>query len=204
MHFWLDKTQNTTDIAKQLLGCLLVTQTEKGKTSGFIVETEAYLGEMDKAAHTYGLRKTPRVNSMYQPAGTVYIYTMHTHNMLNIITKEAGNPQGILVRAIEPYEGIELMECRREGKTGVELTNGPGKLTKAMGITKLDDGTTIGNQSLYLSSKIRRYPRDIMETPRIGIPNKGEWTEAPLRFAVRGNPYISKITKKNRLSNTWL
>ncbi|SFH67688.1 DNA-3-methyladenine glycosylase [Pisciglobus halotolerans] len=203
MNFWFDTSLTTQDVAQQLLGCLLIKETEEGLTSGFIVETEAYLGEIDKAAHSYGLRRTPRLVPMYQSAGTIYIYTMHTHHMLNIITKEPDNPQGVLVRAIEPFQGISLMEERR-GRFGVELTNGPGKLTKAMNINKEDNGTSIGASPLYLSSKERKMPKKILSTPRIGIPNKGKWTEEPLRYIVEGNPYTTKAKKKAVSNSGWI
>ncbi|MFL2132209.1 DNA-3-methyladenine glycosylase [Desemzia sp. FAM 24101] len=191
MNFWTDQTKATEGIAQELLGCLLIKETDEGITSGWIVETEAYVGEFDEAAHSFGLRKTPRLKAMYQPAGTIYIYHMHTHTMLNIIAKEAGNPQGILFRAIEPFSGVELMEERRK-MSGINVTNGPGKLTKAMGITKEDYGTSIGEAPLYLSTQQRRIPKEIIATSRIGIPNKGKWTDAPLRFIVAGNPYVSR------------
>lgn len=191
MTFWFDTALPTTEVAQRLLGCLLVKETDEGMTSGWIVETEAYLGEPDQAAHTFGLRKTPRLKAMYQPAGTIYIYHMHTHTMMNIVAQEEGNPQGVLVRAIEPLDGIELMEERRK-MTGFNLTNGPGKMTKAMGISKEDYGTWISEPPLFLSSTMRREPKEIVATPRIGIPNKGEWTEAPLRYIVNGNPYVSR------------
>lgn len=203
MNFWFDTSLTTQDVAQQLLGCLLIKETEEGLTSGFIVETEAYLGEIDKAAHSYGLRRTSRLVPMYQSAGTIYIYTMHTHHMLNIITKEPDNPQGVLVRAIEPFQGISLMEERR-GRFGVELTNGPGKLTKAMNINKEDNGTSIGASPLYLSSKERKMPKKILSTPRIGIPNKGKWTEEPLRYIVEGNPYTTKAKKKAVSNSGWI
>lgn len=190
MKFWFNTELPTKEVAQRLLGCLLVKETQAGITSGWIVETEAYLGEPDQAAHTYGLRKTPRLKAMYQPAGTIYIYHMHTHTMMNIVAQEQGNPQGVLIRAIEPLEGIELMEERRK-VSGINLTNGPGKMTKAMGITKEDYGTKISEPPLCLSTDQRRTPKEILATPRVGIPNKGEWTHAPLRYTVKGNPYVS-------------
>lgn len=191
MSFWFNTDLPTEELAQQLLGCLLIKETEEGVTSGWIVETEAYLGEMDQAAHSFGLRKTPRLEAMYQSAGTIYIYQMHTHTMLNIVAKEAGNPQGILIRALEPHSGVELMEQRRN-MSGLGVTNGPGKLTKAMGITREDYGTSISEPPLYLSSDQRRIPKNIIDSPRIGIPNKGKWTDEPLRFTVGGNPYVSR------------
>ncbi len=169
--------------------------------SGWIVETEAYLGQVDAAAHSYQLRRTPRVSSMYKPSGTIYIYQMHTHNMLNIVTKEAENPQAILIRAVEPDQGIELMESNRL-KNGIELTNGPGKLTKAFGITKAYDGGSIFVPPLYVDFSVKREPKSIEATKRVGIPNKGEWTDKLLRYFVANNAYVSSM-KKSSVAHSW-
>jgi DNA-3-methyladenine glycosylase len=98
--------ETTEDIARELLGKLLIHQTPDGIYSGYIVETEAYVGVEDMACHTYEGKRTPKVESMYQTGGTIYIYTMHTHTMLNIVTKEKGDPQAVLIRAVEPADGI--------------------------------------------------------------------------------------------------
>lgn len=190
MDFWLDQTKSTEEIAQDLLGCLLIKETDEGICSGWIIETEAYLGEIDEAAHSYSLKKTPRLESMYKEAGTIYIYSMHTHQMMNIVVQKKGTPHAILIRAIEPYSGMDLMKKRRN-KEGLLLTNGPGKLTKAMGIDKTDNGTLITEKPLYLSQTKKKTPKKINVTARIGIPNKGIWTDALLRYTVDGNPYIS-------------
>ncbi|MER2173768.1 MAG: DNA-3-methyladenine glycosylase [Carnobacterium sp.] len=196
MNFWTDQTKTTQEIAQDLLGCLVIKETDEGVTSGWIVETEAYLGEVDEAAHSYGLKKTPRLASMYKESGTIYIYSMHTHLMLNVVVQDKGIPEAILIRAIEPYKGMALMSERR-GKTGFVVTDGPGKLTKAMNITKLDDGTLATEPPLRIDVETRKIPKKIDVSSRIGIPNKGEWTEALLRYTVAGNPYVSR--KKGKI-----
>ena len=196
MNFWTDQTKTTQEIAQDLLGCLVIKETDEGVTSGWIVETEAYLGEVDEAAHSYGLKKTPRLASMYKESGTIYIYSMHTHLMLNVVVQDKGIPEAILIRAIEPYKGMALMSERR-GKTGFVVTDGPGKLTKAMNITKLDDGTLATEPPLTIDVETRKIPKKIDVSSRIGIPNKGEWTEALLRYTVAGNPYVSR--KKGKI-----
>lgn len=198
MDFLFDSNMTTEEIAQNLLGCLLIKVTKEGTCSGWIVETEAYLGELDEAAHSYAMKRTPRIESMYKEAGTIYVYSMHTHQLLNIVVQESTIPHAILIRAIEPHTGIELMTQRRK-KEGLLLTNGPGKLTKAMGIDKKDDGTLINKETLYLSQIERKKPKKIDKTARIGIPNKGVWTDALLRYTVSGNPYIS--VKKGKLDN---
>lgn len=202
MYFFEDSTKTTEDIAKELLGHLLVKESPQGTVSGWIVETEAYLGKIDEACHSYNGKCTPRMEVMYQPAGTIYVYAMHGHHLLNMITQEEGIPQGILIRAIEPVSGEELMTERRN-KTGIERTNGPGKLTKAMGITKEDNGSSILQPPLYIDPNTKQEPAVIEESKRIGIPNKGEWTEALLRYTVKGNPYVSKKRGPLSIDNGW-
>lgn len=197
MDFWTDQTKTTEQIAQELLGCLVIKETDEGVTSGWIVETEAYLGEIDEAAHSYGLKQTPRLASMYKEPGTIYIYSMHTHLMLNVVVQEKGVPEAILIRAIEPQKGVALMSERR-GKIGFMVTDGPGKLTKAMKITKLDDGTSVTEPPLIIDVNTRKIPKKIEISPRIGIPNKGEWTDALLRYSVAGNPYVSR--KKGKIT----
>lgn len=185
-------TQSTEDIAQFLLGMYLEHETTEGVLAGYIVDAEAYLGPEDEAAHSFGLRNTPRLKAMYEKPGTIYLYTMHTHLILNMVTQEKGKPQGVMIRAIEPVEGIEKMEVNRNGRKGSELSNGPGKLVTALGITKELYGQSIFNSTLRIVPEKRKVPKKIVALPRIGIPNKGIWTELPLRYVVAGNPYISK------------
>jgi len=200
---YVNKT--TEEIARELLGKLLIHQTPDGIYSGFIVETEAYVGVEDMACHTYGGKRTPKVESMYQTGGTIYIYTMHTHAMLNIVTKEEGDPQAVLIRAIEPADGIERMETIRN-VTGVSLSNGPGKLTKAMAIKKELNGKAINESALLIDDSLGKTPANIAVSARVGIPNKGDWTSKPLRFYVEGHPYVSGMRKKDSkdLVDCWL
>ncbi|MGX7418818.1 DNA-3-methyladenine glycosylase [Carnobacterium gallinarum] len=200
---WLDSTKTTEEIAKELLGMLVVKETPNGRTSGWIVETEAYLGELDAAAHSFAGKRTPRLESMYEKAGTIYVYSMHTHQMLNLVVQKKDIPEAILIRALEPYEGISLMEERRQ-QTGISLTDGPGKLTKAFAIDKTDDGTWACTPPLVITMDERRYPKKIDSSKRIGIPNKGEWTDALLRYSVKGNPYVSRIKGKKELDHGWI
>lgn len=192
-----DERYSTAEIAKNLLGRLLVHETDEGRVSGFIVETEAYLGVPDLAAHSYGGKRTKRTEAMFQKEGTLYVHVMHTHVLLNIITQEEGNPEGVLIRAVEPYEGREYMEKQRI-KHGFNLTNGPGNLTKALGITMEQYGDSIFGEKVYVDKQIYRLPKEILETPRIGIANKGIWTEKLLRYIVAGNPYVSR--RKNKIT----
>lgn len=198
------KNETTAQIAQKLLGKKLLINDHDLQIGGYIVETEAYVGPEDMACHSFGWKRTPRLESLYLPGGTIYIYMMHTHNMLNIVTQRAGIPEAVLIRAIQPVDHLEVMEKNRNTE-GVMVCNGPGKLTKAMGITKELDGTLINEGKLVLDEKNAVYPRQIATSPRIGIPNKGKWSEAPLRFYVEGNPYVSQMPKRmmQEVTKTW-
>lgn len=192
------ETKTTEEIAEYLLGMYLVHETPDGLLAGYIVDAEAYLGPDDEAAHSFGLRKTPRLAAMYQKPGTIYLYTMHTHLLLNIVTQPEGMPQGVMIRGLQPVEGIEKMQENRGGKTTADISNGPGKLVAALGITKDSYGQSIFDSTLHLAPEKRIYPKKIERLPRIGIPNKGIWTQKPLRYVVAGNPYIS-LQRKNKI-----
>lgn len=186
----------TKEVATFLVGMYLEYQTEQQTLGGWIVDCEAYLGADDQAAHSYRLKKTPRLAAMYQEAGTIYLYQMHTQLILNIVTQDCHQPQGVMIRALEPDEkSIAQMEKNRRGKTGVDLTNGPGKLIQALGVSKDLYGQSIFTSSLHLRPDKRRYPQKIATLPRIGIPNKGFWSTAPLRFVCQGNPYLTQQKK---------
>lgn len=185
----------TVEAAKALLGKKLVLDHGWAVLSGYIVETEAYLGLEDQACHAFGGRFTPRTQALYQAGGSLYIHLIHNHIQLNIVTRPEGVPEGVLIRGIEPAEGMEVMALNR-GRQGFELTNGPGKLTQAFGITKALYGLTLGDCPLSIDEEGSKTPRSILSSGRIGIPNKGEWTSAPLRFYVAGNPYVSRMPKR--------
>ncbi|MBC1250328.1 DNA-3-methyladenine glycosylase [Listeria welshimeri] len=194
--------KSTIELARDILGMRLVHQTQHVKLSGYIVETEAYLGATDMAAHSYRNLKTKRTDIMYQPAGAIYMYQMHRQVLLNFITMKEGVPEAVLIRAIEPDEAsIPYMEIKRNGKTGSELTNGPGKLTQALGLTIKDYGKTLFNSNIWLEEA--KIPHIIEATNRIGVPNKGIATHYPLRFTVKGSRYISGQRKGQSLTEIW-
>lgn len=184
--------QPTLKLAQSLLGCLLVKETEDGIASGYIVETEAYKGPEDRAAHSFNNRRTKRTEVMFGKQGYVYTYTMHRHCLVNIVSAEEGKPEAVLIRALEPATGIPLMYERRGQavKKEVQLTNGPGKLTKALGITMEDYGHDIRQPPLYITKGI--LPKQISSGPRIGIENSGEARDYPWRFWIEGNPFVSR------------
>ncbi|WP_245308281.1 DNA-3-methyladenine glycosylase [Halalkalibacter urbisdiaboli] len=183
--------QPTLTLAQELLGKLLVKETTEGIAAGYIVETEAYIGPDDKAAHSYGNRRTKRTEIMFGPPGHFYVYTMHTHHLVNVVSGSLHAPEAVLIRALEPYIGIELMQQRRpKAKRLEDLTNGPGKLTKALGIDKADYGLTCDSKLLYFAEGIQ--PTAIQTGRRIGIENSGEAKEYPWRFWIEENRFVSK------------
>jgi DNA-3-methyladenine glycosylase len=185
----------TLDLAQSLLGKQLVKETDAGTASGWIVETEAYIGPDDRAAHSYRGRRTPRTEVMFGPPGYVYTYVMHMHCLFNVVSGKVNNPEAILIRAIEPVQGIELMYGRRgTPKRDIEITNGPGKLTKALGIEKSDYGRPLFERSLFIAEGIA--PAHISSGPRIGIDNSGEARMYPWRFWVTGNQFVSKTRQE--------
>ncbi|MDQ0273638.1 DNA-3-methyladenine glycosylase [Cytobacillus purgationiresistens] len=190
--------QPTLELAKALLGCLLVKETPDGTASGYIVETEAYKGPDDQAAHSYKNRRTKRTEVMFHHPGVAYTYVMHTHCLVNVVSGALEKPEAILIRAIEPVEGIELMKERRKTTILKNLTSGPGKLTKALDIHMGDYGQKLIEKPIYI---LKGYtPAIISEGKRIGIDNSGEAKDYPWRYWITDNPFVSKHQKEeNRI-----
>jgi DNA-3-methyladenine glycosylase len=181
----------TLELAQALLGTLLVKETEAGTASGWIVETEAYIGPGDRAAHSFGNRRTPRTEVMFGQAGYAYTYFMHTHCLVNVVSGKIDHPEAVLIRAIEPCTGLELMyERRGKVKKKRELANGPGKLTKALGIVKADYGRPLFERPLFIAEG--RTVDSIAFGPRIGIDNTGEARNYPWRFWEDGSLFVSR------------
>ena len=183
--------QPTLSLARALLGKLLVKETGQGTVSGWIVETEAYIGPKDRAAHSFENRRTKRTEVMFGSPGFAYTYVMHTHCLINVVSGELGCPEAVLIRALEPCDGIDLMYQRRgENKKERELTNGPGKLTKSMGIVREDYGRALFASPLFIAEG--REIGFIAVGPRIGIHNTGDAVHYPWRFWVKDNPFVFK------------
>lgn len=180
----------TLELAQSLLGSLLVKESNDGTTAGTIVETEAYLGVTDRAAHSFGGRRTNRTAIMFKEPGHIYTYSMHTHCLVNVVSGETENPEAILIRALEPHDGTDIMTKRRPVSNLTYLTNGPGKLSQAMGITMEDYGNKFTNMPLCIAKGM--VPQDISTGKRIGIGGAGEAKDYPYRFWLTGNPYVSK------------
>lgn len=186
-------SRNTLDVAQEVLGKTLVHVTEEGVTKGKIVEVEAYIGPNDKASHAYDNLYSDRTKIQYGEGGYAYIYLIYgMHICMNIVTNIKDRPEVLLIRALEPLEGIELMKKRRGTNNIKILCNGPGKLSQAMGITKNDYGADLCGESLYLEDGIVLSNEEITKTKRINIDYAEEAKEFLWRFIIRDNPYVSK------------
>jgi DNA-3-methyladenine glycosylase len=179
----------TEQVARDLLGAVLECTTPRGTSSGRIVETEAYLGPDDPACHAVaGL--TERTRHLHGPPGTAYVYFIYgVHWCFNAVTREEGHGSAVLVRAVEPVTGIELMRERRgKVRRDVDLANGPGKLCQALGIDGTMNGNPLTQRPLRILAGSPVDDAQVEVTPRIGITRAADW---PLRWFVRGNPYVS-------------
>ena len=186
---------NVLTVARQLLGQRLVVPARDGtRVSGIIVETEAYRGPQDRASHTYGGRRTQRTETMYQIGGTAYVYFVYgMYYQFNVVTNAAEIPHAVLVRALEPVEGIELMRQRRPGQPDHTLTNGPGKLCLALGIDRsFDRADLLGDRVWIEEGEGRIAASAIASGPRIGVEYAEDWAEKPWRFWIRNNPFVSR------------
>lgn len=185
--------RDTLRVAKELLGKYLTHRTPDGTTTGRIVEVEAYIGPEDAAAHSYKGLKSTRTQAMFGPGGFAYVYLIYgMYYCFNVVTGTVGKPEAVLVRALEPIEGIELMQERRKTEKLGNLCSGPGKLCMAMGITKENYGMDLRGETLYLSQKGKVKEEDIAATPRINIDYAGEARDYPWRFILKGNRFVSK------------
>jgi DNA-3-methyladenine glycosylase len=182
--------RETEVVARELLGTVLECDTGEGRASGIIVETEAYLGEHDLACHAAAGR-TARTEALYGPPGTSYVYFIYgMYWCFNAVTRAEGLPSAVLVRALEPLDGISLMHKRRPRiKSDVDLTNGPGKLCTALGITGAMSAQTLRRKPLVIREGEPLSDDRVEVTTRIGITKCADW---PLRWIVKGNRFVSR------------
>jgi DNA-3-methyladenine glycosylase len=186
--------KNVLQIARDLLGKVVVTKWDGIITSARIVETEAYAGVMDRASHAYGARRTNRNDIMYAHGGVAYVYLCYgIHHLFNVVTNADGIPHAILIRAGEPLQGIKEM-LKRTGKKELDntLTRGPGNLSKALGIYTQHSGSSLLNKHLFIAEDDFSYnKKEISASPRIGVDYAGDDALLPYRFFVKGNPFVS-------------
>jgi DNA-3-methyladenine glycosylase len=185
-------------VSRELLGAVLECRSREGVASGRIVETEAYMGPHDPACHAVA-GNTARTRSLFEEPGTSYVYLIYgMYWCFNAVTREKGFGSAVLVRALEPIAGEELMEKRRpRAKSRHELTNGPGKLCLALGIDAGHDGLSLDEPPLRIIAGESVPDRQVIVSPRIGITKAADW---PLRFFIAGNPFVSKTPRAFRQS----
>jgi DNA-3-methyladenine glycosylase len=190
--FYLRK--DVIQISKDLLGKVLVTNIDGIITSGIITETEAYHGPEDKASHAYNNRRTPRTEVFFHEGGIGYVYLCYgIHNLFNVVTNHADIPHAILIRAIEPLEGIDYMMQRR-GKIKIDktLSSGPGALSQALGISKKHNKISLTENTIWIEDR-NIVVESIHATTRVGIDYAEEYKDKPWRFYIKGNKWISKL-----------
>jgi DNA-3-methyladenine glycosylase len=178
-------------VARALVGKLLVHRSTDGLAAGRIVECEAYRGPEDLAAHSAGVRRTRRTEVMFGPPGYAYMFLLYgVHWAFNVVVGKIGDPHAVLIRAIEPYLGMSLMEARRgRPSSDVRLSNGPGKLCQALKLDRAAYGADLCGPVVFLATGNRRSP--IVRSPRIGVEYSGAWAKKLWRFHEQGNPFVS-------------
>ena len=186
--------RNVLTVARDLLGKLLVVPDEDGRrVSGMIVEVEAYRGPEDRASHAFGGRRTKRTETMYGEGGNAYVYFVYgMYYQFNVVCNVPDIPHAILVRAVEPVEGIELMRERRHRQPDHNLTSGPGKLCIALNIDRALNGADLLGDRVWIENYQSIPARHIAKGPRIGIDYAQEWIDKPWRFWIRDNSYVSR------------
>ncbi|MDR6922635.1 DNA-3-methyladenine glycosylase [Chryseobacterium sp. 2987] len=190
--------QDVLFLAQNLLGKVLFTEINGEITAGIIVETEAYFGTKDKASHAYGGRRTDRTETLYSPGGVSYVYLCYgIHHLFNVVTSVENDPHAVLIRAVEPLIGKEIMEFRRNipaAKTAI--SSGPGSAAKALGIDKSFNKKDLDGNEIWIEDHgIIYHPDEIIADPRIGVAYAQEDALLPWRFFVKNNKYVSKPNK---------
>jgi DNA-3-methyladenine glycosylase len=187
--------EDVLTIAKELLGKCLFTNIDQKVTAGIIVETEVYIAPHDKASHAYNNKRTNRTEIFYGRGGISYVYLCYgIHHLFNIVTNRSDIPHAILIRAIEPIEGLSIMAKRRKrDQSDYSLTAGPGSLAMAMGISTIHNGVDLLENKIWLEDVNIRYAGcQIQKGPRVGVDYAEEWADKPYRFKIKDNPWTSK------------
>lgn len=187
------RREDVTDVARDLVGKIIYTRFNGLITGGRIVEAEAYCGAVDRASHAYPNKMTNRTSVMFKPGGLSYVYLCYgIHHLFNIVTNIEGKPDAVLIRAIEPLIGIDKMIERRNIRKMDQLTSGPGKLTKALGITTEHYGISLIGSKIWLEEEDNTPVSKILSTTRIGVDYAREDARLPWRFYLKGNPNVSQ------------
>ncbi len=184
-------------VAPELLGKLLVHRTSEGAASGMIVEVEAYSGAIDRGAHSYPNKRTPRTEIQFGEGGYAYVYSIYgMHCCFNVVTNKTNIPEVVLVRALEPVDGIDLMMSRRGTQDPLELCSGPGKLCAALGISKANYGDDLCGDTLFIEERMAVLPNEIAVSPRVNIDYAGEDAKLLWRYFIKDSKFVSKVPKK--------
>lgn len=179
--------EDVAQLARELIGKVICTALDGHYTSGIITETEAYAGIIDKASHAYGGRRTARTKIMYAAGGVAYVYLCYgIHHLFNVVTGRSGVPHAVLLRGIEPLEGVDVMMIRRKARTiGKTFSKGPGSASQALGIQTRYTGTSLAGNRIWIEDRGIAVPdKSILVTPRIGVDYAGEDALLPYRFVV--------------------
>ncbi len=189
--------RDANTVAPELLGKLLVHHSSTGVTSGVIVEVESYIGPSDKGAHSYLNKRTKRTEIQFGLGGYAYVYAIYgRHFCFNVVTNIKEKPEVVLIRALEPVDGLDVMYQRRNTNNCIDLCNGPGKLCQAMGITKELYGCDLCSGELYLEDFWHIEKNRIMVSPRINIDYADKCKDYLWRYFIQDNPYVSKVAKR--------
>lgn len=185
-------------LSRDLIGKYLFTFIAGELTGGYIVETEAYAGVTDKASHSFGGRMTPRTQTMYMQGGVAYVYLCYgIHEMFNVVTSAEGEPHAILIRAVQPVVGLDIIMYRRNMEIlKPNITKGPGSVAKALGISRKINALTLQSDTIWIEDRGLTFPdTEVAAGPRIGVGYAGEDALLPYRFYVKGNIFVSKPNK---------
>lgn len=186
-----------SELAPLLLGKLLCHRTAEGLSAGMIVEAEAYCGPEDDAAHSFGGRRTARTETMFGPPGRAYVFRIYgMHSCFNVVTAPEGSPQAVLIRALEPVAGLELMAARRGVSDPLLFCSGPGRLCQALAIGKEQYGVDLCGEELYLAAYRDFSPAEICVSPRVNVDYAPAYRDRLWRFFVKDNPYVSKVPRR--------
>ncbi|OKS86190.1 DNA-3-methyladenine glycosylase [Mucilaginibacter polytrichastri] len=194
--YYLDS--DVVKLSRDLIGKYLFTRIDGVVTGGYIVETEAYNGIIDKASHAYGNRLTPRTQTMFMQGGVAYVYLCYgIHEMLNIVTSVEGQPHAVLIRAVNPTIGLDIMQYRRNmAVIKPTITMGPGSVAKALGVSRKINGISLQSDTLWIEDRGLTFADDeVAAVPRVGVDYAGDDALLPYRFYIKGNSYVSKPNK---------
>ncbi len=185
----------TLEVAEDLIGKVLVRRFGAARASGVIVETEAYIGQDDLACHA-SKGRTPRTEIMFGPPGRSYVYLIYGfYHCLNAVTEAEGFPAAVLIRAIEPVEGVDLMRGNRPRALKIsDMGSGPGKLCQALGVDRGMNGISLSGTTLWIEDRSLD-PGTVASSPRIGVDYAGDYRDKPWRFFVEGNPHVSRLQR---------